>query len=119
MVGFERPPKRNLWHDEECRAASAAKNDAYKCTLQPAAARAIVEDYRQNRREERHLIKRKKRKQERRERGEIQMYLKRLIEGFKPGASFCRDERANLVADAQRVLRLASLFYVIARLWRH
>ena len=31
------------WHDnEECRAASAAKNDAYKRTLQTAATRAIV-----------------------------------------------------------------------------
>ena len=30
VVGFERPPKRNQWHDDECRAASAVKNDAYK-----------------------------------------------------------------------------------------
>ena len=32
VVGFERPPKRNQWQDVECRAASAAKNDAYKRT---------------------------------------------------------------------------------------
>ena len=77
MVGFERPPKRNQWHDEECRAASAAKNDIYKRTLQSAAMRAIVEDYRQKRREERRLIRRKKREQERREREEIEMYRSR------------------------------------------
>ena len=44
VVGFERTPKRNLWHDEECRAASAAKNDAYKRTMPSAATRAIVQD---------------------------------------------------------------------------
>ena len=69
-------------------------------------------DYRLRRGEERRLIKRKKRKQERREREEIEMYrssndaqkffknVKRLREGFKPGASSCRDKRGNLVTDA-------------------
>ena len=76
-VGFERPPKRNQWHDEECRTASAAKNDAYKRTLQSATTRAIVADYRQKRREERRLIRCKKREQERREREEIEMYRSR------------------------------------------
>ena len=32
--------------------------------------------------------------------------FKRLMEGFKPGASFCRDERGNLVTDAQGLQRL-------------
>ena len=95
-----------------------AKNDAYKSTLQSAATLAIVEDYRQRRKEERRLIRRKKREQERREREEIDMHrsrndaqkffknLKRLMEGFKPGASTCRNERGNLVTDAPGVLRL-------------
>ena len=74
VVGFERLPKRKQWYGEECRAASAAKNDAYKRMLQSAAKRAIVEDYRQKRREERRLIRRKKREHERREREEIDMY---------------------------------------------
>ena len=64
-------------HRNECRAASAAKNDAYKHTLQSAATRAIFEDYRQKRREERLLIRRKNREQERREREEIEMYRSR------------------------------------------
>ena len=123
MVGFERPPKRNQWHDEECRGASAAKNDLYKRTLQSAATRVIADDYRQKRREERRHI-RPKRDQERRECDEIEMYrsrndaqkffknVKSLTEGFKPSASFCRDERGNLVTDAQRVLRFnCTLFY--------
>ena len=89
-----------------------------------------MENYRQRRREERRLIKRRKREQEGREHEEIEMYrsrndvqkffknVKRLTEGFKPGASSCRDERGNLVTDGQGVMK-ASLFYVIARRRRH
>ena len=78
------------------------------------------------------LIRRKKREQKRREREEIEMYssrndaqkffknVKRLMEGFKPRASHCRDERGNLVTNAQGMLRFnCALFYVIARLQRH
>ena len=129
LVGFERPPKRNQWHDEEYRAVFAAKNDAYKRTLQSAATRAIVEHYRRSRREERRLIRHKKREQERRDREEIGMYksrndaekffknVKHLTEGFKPGASACRDERGNLVTGAK--VMEGSLFYVIARRRRY
>ena len=68
--------------------------------------------------EERRLIKRKNRKQERREREEIEMCrsrndaqrfcknVKGLTEGFKPGAFSCRDARGSLVTDAQEVQRL-------------
>ena len=52
---------------------SVAKNDAYKRTLQSAATRVIVEDYRQKRREERRLIRCKKSLQVRREPEEIEM----------------------------------------------
>ena len=72
MVGFERPLIRNQWHDGEGRTVSAAKNDAYKRTLQSAATRAITKAYRQRRGEERRFIRRKKRGQERREREEIE-----------------------------------------------
>ena len=39
LLGFERAPKRNQCHDEECGAASAAKNDAYKRTYKRAVCR--------------------------------------------------------------------------------
>ena len=80
----------------ECRAASAAKNDAYKRTLHLATMRAIVEDYRQKRREERRLIRYQKRELERREREEIEMYRSRND----------AQKRSNLVTDAKGVLRL-------------
>ena len=53
----------------------AAKNYNYKRTLQFAATRAIVDDYRQRKSEERRLSERKNREQERREREEIEMLM--------------------------------------------
>ena len=72
------------------------KNTAYKKTLRSAAKRAIVEKYREKRR-------RKKKEHERREREEFEMHrcrngarkfyqkVKRLTEGYKLGASSCKD----------------------------
>ena len=51
--------------------------------------------------------------QERHEREEIEKHknVKRLTEGFKPAASSCRDERSNLVTDAQGMLRLCRHYF--------
>ncbi|XP_034112036.1 uncharacterized protein LOC117573172 [Drosophila albomicans] len=59
-IGFKRPPTRNQWYDEECRVAAAAKNAAYRKTLQSGATRATCDRYRENRKEERRLFKWKK-----------------------------------------------------------
>ena len=79
--------------------------------LQSAATRAIVENYREKRREGRRLLRRKKREQERHDREQDKMYrcrnddrkfyqkVKRLTEGYKPGASSCKYGRGNLVTD--------------------
>ncbi|XP_062123260.1 craniofacial development protein 2-like [Drosophila sulfurigaster albostrigata] len=50
-IGFKRPPTRNQWYDEECRVAAAAKNAAYRRTLQSGATRATCERYREKRKE--------------------------------------------------------------------
>ena len=106
MVGFERPAKRNQCHDEECRADSAAKNEAYKRKLQSAAMRVIKEDYRQKRREERRLIRRKKTEQERREREEIEM----------SGVGMMLRNLVNLVTDAQGIWRQGTYWTLSVRL---
>ncbi|XP_060665548.1 uncharacterized protein LOC132797786 [Drosophila nasuta] len=117
-IGFKRPPTRNQWYDEECRIAAAAKNAAYRRTLQSAATRATCERYREKRKEERRLFRRKKREKEKRECEELQVLqdrndarkfyqqVNRLTHGFKTGASNCRDENGNLVTDTQCTLRL-------------
>ena len=117
-IGFRRPPQRNQWYDAECREVNAAKNAAYRRTLQSVVTRAVRESYREKRKEERKLFRRKKREKEKREREELEMcsdrndarkfyqQVKRLTQGFKPGASACRDENGNLVIDTQCTLRL-------------
>ena len=47
VLSFERPPQRNQWYDGECREPTGTKNTTYKKTLQSAATRAIVENYRE------------------------------------------------------------------------
>ena len=74
VLGFERPSQRNQWYDEECREATAAKNAAYKKTLQSAATQEIVVNYREKRREERRLFRRRKRDREKREREEVEVH---------------------------------------------
>ena len=118
VLGFQSRRARNQWYDDECRMATAEKDAAYRKTLQSNATRAVREKYREKRREERRLFRRKKREQERREREELEQsrnrndarkfyqQVKRLTEGFKPGAYTCKDEEGNLVTDAQRVLQI-------------
>ncbi|XP_051859298.1 uncharacterized protein LOC127565328 [Drosophila albomicans] len=100
VLGFQRPITRNPWYDQECRDATAAKDAAYRRTLQAGATRAIVDVYRLRRRYEKRLFRRKKKEQESARR------VKRLTQGFKSGAVACRDDDGNLVTEAEVVLRL-------------
>ncbi|XP_051864351.1 uncharacterized protein LOC127566365 [Drosophila albomicans] len=118
VLGFQRPLTRNPWYDQECRDATAAKDAAYRRTLQAGATRAIVDVYRLRRRHEKRLFRRKKKEQERREcesiessrcRNEARNFyqrVKRLTQGLKSGAVACRDDDGNLVTEAEVVLRL-------------
>ena len=104
VVGFECPPKRNQWHDEESRAASAAKNDAYKRTLQAAPTRAILEGKGEGKIVALSDARRGSKK------GNVRK-SRCSVEGtnFELGTLSCWGERGNLVTDAQGVLSL----------WRH
>lgn len=118
VLGFQRPPPRNPWYDQECREAAAAKDAAYRRTLQAGATRAVVENYRTRRRTEKRLFRRKKREHERREcemiecsrsRNDARNFykrVKRLTQGFKTGAYACKDDDGNLVTDVEEILRL-------------
>ena len=117
VLGYYRP-LRNDWYDQECREAAAAKDAAYKDTLQSIATRAVRERYRELRREEKRLFRRKKREAERRELDNIEMScsrndarkfyekIKRQTGGLKTGAAACKDENGNLVVDTQGMLRI-------------
>ncbi|XP_043064519.1 uncharacterized protein LOC122320475 [Drosophila ficusphila] len=118
VLGFQGPPVRNPWYDQECREATAAKDAAYQRTLQAGATRALVDAYRIRRKEEKRLFRRKKRELERRECESIEcsrdrndarnfyQRVKRLTQGFKTGGFACRDDDGNLVPDKDIVLKL-------------
>ncbi|XP_043065425.1 uncharacterized protein LOC122320881 [Drosophila ficusphila] len=118
VIRFQRPPTRNPWYDQECRDATAAKDVAYRRTLQAGATRAVVEVYSLRRRDEKRLFERKKREHEKREcesiessrcRNETRNFyqrVKRLIQGCKTGGVACKDNDGNLVTDAEIVLKL-------------
>ncbi|XP_073814500.1 uncharacterized protein [Musca autumnalis] len=118
VLGYQRPPPKNPWYDQECRAATEEKNAAYRTTLQSVATRSARERYREKRREEKRLFRRKKREMEKRECEQMEMYrrqnevrkfyqrVKHQTDGFGTGISSCRDQQGNLVTDTDSVLRI-------------
>ena len=76
-----------------------------------SVAKSIVKNYRERKRDERRLFRCKKRELDRRE--QVDMHrcrndarkfyqnVKRLTEGYKPAAFFCKDEKGNLVTGPQ------------------
>ena len=84
--------------------------------MKSAATR--TEKYREQRREERHLFRRKKHKFVKAECEEIELHgsrndaqkffqmIKRMSESFKSKASFCKDQDGNMVAVIKSLLEL-------------
>ena len=89
-----------------------------QATLKSAATRAVYEKYREKRSEERHLFRRKKHEFVKVECEAIEMHgsrndarkffqkIKRMSEGFKSKASFCKDQDGNMVTDIKSSLEL-------------
>ena len=116
-IGFRRARKNN-WYDEECHAAAERKDAAYRATLRSGATRAMWDRYRELKKEERRIIRQKKREAEIRECEELEMLanrnnarkfyqkVRRLTEGFKTGAFSCKNKDGDLVTDVQSNLKL-------------
>ncbi|XP_054089770.1 LINE-1 retrotransposable element ORF2 protein isoform X1 [Zeugodacus cucurbitae] len=113
-----RQRQKTSWYDEECRLAAERKQTAYLATLQTTTTRAGWSSYRELKREARRICRQKKKEAEMREYEELEKLadrgnarkfyekMKRLNEGFKTGASSCRDQGGNLVTDVQGILGL-------------
>ncbi|XP_054086336.1 craniofacial development protein 2 isoform X1 [Zeugodacus cucurbitae] len=114
-IGF-RQRQKTSWYDEECHLAAERKQTAYLATLQTTTSRAGWDRYRELKREARRICRQKKKEAEMREYEELEKLadrgnarkfyekMKRLNEGFKTGASSCRDQGGNLVTDVQGIL---------------
>ena len=113
-----RRQQKSTWFAEECRQAAIGKNDAYHSTLKSAATGAVYEKYSEKRREERHLFRRTRHEFVKADCGEIETHgsrndarkffqkIKRMSEGFKTGAFFCKDQDGNLMTDMKSSLDL-------------
>ena len=86
VLGYQKPPPRNPWYDQECRKATEEKNAAYRATLESVATRQAKERYREKRREEKKVM--------------------HPTKGFGTDTSYCKDKDGNLVTDEDSVLRI-------------
>ena len=60
-IGKQERTKNKDWFDEDCQEATRKKNEAYQRTLQKNCTRQLTEDYRNKRKEEKKIHRRKKR----------------------------------------------------------
>ncbi|KAI8121895.1 Craniofacial development protein 2 [Lucilia cuprina] len=117
VLGYERP-RRNHWYDQECRDATADKNAAYRATLQQGITQdelnTATQRYREKRKFERSLFRRKKRELERRECEEIEDYMevRMAISRLKNNKSAGGD---GLPAGGEELVRC--IHQLLCRIW--
>ena len=82
--------------------------------MKSAATSAVYKKYREKRREERHLFRRKKHEFVKAECEKIEFHgsrklfqkIKQMSEGFKSRTSLCKDQDGNIVTDIKSSLEL-------------
>ncbi|XP_053968269.1 uncharacterized protein LOC128869687 [Anastrepha ludens] len=116
-IGF-RQAQKNGWYDEQCHVPAERKDAAYRTTLRSGATRAMLDRYTELKKEERRIIRQKKREAEIRECEELEMLanrnnarkfyqkVRRLTEGFQTGTFSCKKKDGELVIDIQSNLKL-------------
>lgn len=115
-IGTTCRPKRNDWFDDECRIVTEEKNKVYLKMLQRGSTRSLTEQYRNKRREEKYIHRKKKRKFENdrlleielcREHKETKTFYKFVNnerKSFKPRTNLCRDPRGNILTSKDEIL---------------
>ena len=115
-IGKIHGSKRNSWFDDECRIITEEKNKAYLKMIQKGGIRSYTELYRNKRREEKHIHRKKKRKFENdrlleiethKEHKEIQKFYKFVNnerKSFKPRTNLCRDLEDNILTSKDDIL---------------
>uniref|UniRef100_A0A1B0CNV0 Reverse transcriptase domain-containing protein n=1 Tax=Lutzomyia longipalpis TaxID=7200 RepID=A0A1B0CNV0_LUTLO len=113
--GLGRKADRNDWFDDECKLATEQKNAAYRAMLS-SRTRSRVESYRDLRRKEKKVHRRKKEAWEKELVCELEGYRKqphqarrfyqrvRGMKPYTPKCSSCRDKQGNLVSDQEGIL---------------
>lgn len=116
VLGYETHKKINRWFDQECQDITNAKNNAYRMMIQRRHSRRSVAEYREKRRQEKLLHRRKKRKWEAdqlvgienlRRNNEVRRFYREVNASrkpFKPFLNACRDTDGNLLNVKQNIL---------------
>ncbi|XP_055714419.1 uncharacterized protein LOC129808671 [Phlebotomus papatasi] len=116
ILGHSRKKDRNDWFDDECKLATEHKNEAYRAMLSSQKTRARVESYRELRKQEKKLHRRKKKAWEEQLVSVVEEYraqphqarkFYQQVRGMKPytpRTSYCKDKQGNLVSDQNGIL---------------
>jgi hypothetical protein len=108
--------RRSDWFDEECQVVTDEKNEAYKRMLQRSGTRGSTEEYRNKRREEKKVHRKKKCTYENqrindiegfRNKNETRRFYKLLNserKTYKPRITMCRDVDGTILTGKTQIL---------------
>jgi sorting nexin-29 len=116
LLGKEKRSIKTDWFDEECREVNENKNKAYKNMLNRRFTRKSIDEYRNARREEKKVHKRKKKAYRENQLDEVESlrtsnesraFYRVINEGrkdFKPRTSLCKDKNGTIVNERNKIL---------------
>jgi sorting nexin-29 len=117
VLGNKQPEPRNIWFDDECQQATNEKNAAYLKMQQRHHTRQAVHEYRELRKKEKKLHRKKKRVYLENQIKEAELLnsqnesrvFYRKINGqrkeYKPRITMCHDKEGNILNDKQQILK--------------
>lgn len=116
ILGKETGPVRNTWFDSDCKKITTEKNEAYLKMQQKHGVRNAVLVYKEKRRAEKKLHRKKKREWEKRKLEELvnlhstqetRKFYKEVNEsrrGFKPRVTMCKAKDGTLLCEQDKIL---------------
>ena len=111
------------WYDDECRLITEEKNKLYLRMHNEKFTRSALEDYRQARKKEKKVHRRKKREhingkleelEHQRNKNEMRLFygeINKSRKDFKPRISMCRNEDGDIIGDEDGILNRWQRFY--------
>ena len=116
VLGIMEPANKGTWFDDECHPATENKNKACRNTQQGYGTRNLIEEYKENRRREKTIHKRKKKEwmkvelentgllRKQHERRKFYKAINIARKQFKPRVHICRNEDGSLISNEQEIL---------------
>ncbi|CAG9839544.1 unnamed protein product [Diabrotica balteata] len=114
-LGISRTQERNDWFDQDCKKITDEKNEAFR-TMQHRKTRTTIDRYKNLRREEKRIHRKKKRDSENdmlerleshMSHGETRKFyhqINSIRKEFKPRINYCNDKEGNLLTNKEGIL---------------